>query len=256
MQGEEVLVIMVDVTEQRDKQEKLYMTHKLASIGIMADGVAHELNNPLTSVIGLSQLLTQEDLPKEVKDDLDAIYAEATRAATIVKNLLTFSRKHTAIKQAAPLNGILDDVLNLRAYEHKISKITVVRRFDNTIPEMTVDSFQMEQAFLNIILNAEDALNATRRGGTLTVSTQKLNDKVKISFADDGMGVSPENMPRLFTPFFTTKEVGRGTGLGLSIVFGIVTDHGGRVWAESEPGKGANFIIELPLNVAPDATVI
>jgi PAS domain S-box-containing protein len=256
MQGEEVLVIMVDVTEQRDKQEKLYMTHKLASIGIMADGVAHELNNPLTSVIGLSQLLTQEDLPKEVKDDLDAIYAEATRAATIVKNLLTFSRKHTAIKQAAPLNSIVDDVLNLRAYEHKISNITVVRRFDNAIPEMTVDSFQMEQAFLNIILNAEDALNATRRGGTLTVSTQKLNDKVKISFADDGMGVSPENMPRLFTPFFTTKEVGRGTGLGLSIVFGIVTDHGGRVWAESEPGKGANFIIELPLNVAPNATVI
>ena len=252
---DKVLAIFEDITEERNRQERLYLTDRLASVGEMAAGVAHELNNPLTGVIGLSQLLVDEDVPDNVKEDLKKVHSEAKRAAAIVKNLLTFARKHASTKQPTRIDHVIDNVLQLRAYEHKVHNIKVGTQFDTELPEVMVDYSQMQQVFLNIILNAEQAMIEAHNKGTLTIIGEKVNGNVRISCTDDGPGISPENMRKLFTPFFTTKEVGKGTGLGLSICYGIVKDHGGRIYAESRCGKGATFVVELPINVTSQGEV-
>ncbi|HEX9896356.1 MAG TPA: CHASE4 domain-containing protein [Dehalococcoidales bacterium] len=248
MQEEEVLVILNDVTEERETREKIYLTDRLVSVGEMGVGIAHEINNPLTGIMGLSQLLLDEELSDDVRNDLNAIHSEAQRAATIIKNLLTFARKHVAMKQPLQINIVVADVLKLRAYEHKVNNIRIKTQFDNKLPVILADQFQMQQAFLNIVLNAEQAMTEAHKGGTLTITTERVDDTVEVSFSDDGPGISPENMRKLFTPFFTTKEVGKGTGLGLSVCFGLVTNHDGKISAQSEPGKGATFVVELPIN--------
>jgi PAS domain S-box-containing protein len=237
-----------DVTERKQMQEQLMLTDRLASIGELASGVAHELNNPLTSVIGFSQLLVEGDIPQGMKEELGLINSEAQRCASIVKNLLTFARKHAPLKQLSQINDIIEDVLKLRAYEQKVSNIEVERRFASDLPEVMVDYFQMQQVFLNIVINAEYFMAQAHNSGRLIVTTQKFNRSVRVSFTDDGSGISRENLSSLFNPFFTTKEVGKGTGLGLSICHGVVTEHDGRIYARSGPGKGATFIVELPVN--------
>jgi len=237
-----------DITERKQIEEQLVMTDRLASIGELASGIAHELNNPLTSVIGFSQLLMDGNIPDDVKEDLGVIYSEAQRAANIVKNLLTFARKHAPVKQLSQVNSIIEDVLKLRAYEQKVSNIQVDTRFATNLPAIMVDYFQMQQVFLNIIINAETAMSDAHNKGTLTITVERVNNVIRASFADDGPGIAKENLSRIFAPFFTTKEVGRGTGLGLSICHGIVTEHGGRVYARSELGKGATFVVKLPIN--------
>ena len=234
--------------KERERQERLYLTDRLASVGEMAAGIAHELNNPLTGVVGLSQLLLDEEVSGDIRKDLEAINSEAQRAAAVVRNLLTFARKHAPMKQAVQINAIVEDVLRLRAYEHKVNDIRVITQFDNELPEVMADYFQLQQVFLNIILNAEQAMIESHKGGTLTITTERVDGNIRVSFSDNGPGISPENMRKLFLPFFTTKEVGKGTGLGLSICYGIVTNHGGRIYAESESGKGATFVVELPIS--------
>ncbi len=246
MGEDEVLLVLDDVTEERAKQNRLYLTDRLASIGEMAAGIAHELNNPLTGVIAMSQLLLDEGMSDGVKEDLKVICSEAQRAAAVVKHLLIFARKHTAEREAVQINTVVEDVLSLRAYEQKVNNIRVTTRFDNHLPEIIADPFQIQQVFINIVLNAEQAMMAAHKEGTLTITTGRVGGGIKVSFSDDGPGISPENMRKLFSPFFTTKEVGKGTGLGLSICYGIVTDHGGRIYARSELGKGATFVVELP----------
>ena len=248
--GEVIGSVMVarDVTKQKRMEEQLIVTDRLASIGELSSGVAHELNNPLTSVIGFSQLLMEGEVPDNMKENLATIYSEAQRAAIIVKNLLTFARKHAPVKQLTQVNTAIEGVLRLRAYEQKVNNIEVEKHFATDLPEMMMDSFQMQQVFLNIIVNAEFAMLETHNRGKLVISTEKSEDVVKISFTDDGPGISKENLKRIFDPFFTTKEVGKGTGLGLSICHGIVTEHGGQIYAQSEDGHGATFIVELPLN--------
>ena len=245
----EILILISDVTDDRRRQERLLLTDRLASIGEMASGIAHELNNPLTSVIGLSQLLTEEDLPDDAKEDVEAIYSEAQRAAGVVRNLLTFARRHMPVRQLTQINRVLDDVLTLRAYVHRVNNIQVNTRFAPKLPEIMVDYFQMQQVFLNIVLNAEAAMIEAHNQGTLTIAIKRVNNNIKVSFTDDGPGIAEDNLSRLFDPFFTTKEVGKGTGLGLSICYGIVTGHGGKIYAQSELGKGATFVVELPVNV-------
>jgi len=139
-------------------------------------------------------------------------------------------------------------MLKLRAYAQKNSGIEVVRHLDPDLPEIMVDYFQMQQVFMNIIINAEYVMTEAHNKGTLTITTKKQNDTARISIADDGPGIPPENLKRIFDPFFTTKEAGKGTGLGLSICHGIVTEHGGQIYAESQLGKGATFFVELPIN--------
>jgi signal transduction histidine kinase len=248
MQKNEVLAIIRDVTDEREMQESLYLTDRLASVGEMAAGIAHELNNPLTGVVALSQLLLESGVPDNMKEDLETIRKEGQRAANIVKNLLSFARSHTTSIQSIDVNTIISEVLNLRGYEHKASNIEVVTHFSPNLPEIMADRFQIQQVFLNIILNAEQAMKELDRLGNLTVTTERLNGFIRISFADNGPGIPPEIMNRIFDPFFTTKEVGKGTGLGLSISYGIITNQGGKIYAQSEPGKGATFIIELPVN--------
>jgi len=242
-----------DITEQKRQNERLMMTDRLASLGELASGTAHELNNPLTSIIGFSQLIMEREVPDDIREDLKLINTEAQRAANVTKNLLTFARKHAPVKQLSQINSIIEDVLTLRAYEHKANNIEVVKRLHPDLPEMMVDYFQMQQVFMNIIINAEYFMTAAHKKGTLTITTKRQNSSVVVSFADDGPGIPPENLKRIFDPFFTTKETGKGTGLGLSICHGIVTEHGGQIYARSQFGNGAAILVGLPVNgVHPD----
>ena len=237
-----------DVTERKEMDEQLIMTGRLASIGELASGIAHELNNPLTSVIGFSQLLMEKEMPGDMREDLGIICSEAQRAAGTVKNLLTFARKHAPVKQVTQINNVIEDVLKLRAYEQKVNNIEVNRRFAPDLPEIMIDQFQMQQVFLNIIVNAEYFMTEAHKRGTLAITTERVGNTVRISFADDGPGIPKENLSRLFSPFFTTKDVGKGTGLGLSICHGIVSEHRGKIYVRSQLGKGATFAVELPID--------
>ncbi len=244
-----------DITERKKMEEQLMVTDRLASIGELASGIAHELNNPLTGVIGFSELLLEKNIPDEIKEDIAIIHHEAMRAAEVVKNMLTFARKHTPSKQPVNINGIIASVLGLRAYEHKVSNIKIINRFAADLPDVVADSFQLQQVFLNIIINAEYAMEEAHKRGIMTITTEKEGNIIRAIFADDGPGISKENLGRVFYPFFTTKEVGKGTGLGLSICHGIITEHGGRIYAQSESGKGATFIVELPVKKVIEETV-
>jgi PAS domain S-box-containing protein len=236
-----------DITERKHMEEKLLTTDRLSSVGELASGIAHELNNPLTGVIGLSELLLKSDVPDAVREDLEVIFSEAQRAAQVVKNLLTFTRKHPQVRQMLNINDVIHKVLHLRAYEEKVNNIEVVTCLASDLPEISADYFQLQQVFLNIVINAEYFMLETHNRGKLVITTERAGDYVRASFADDGSGISKEHMRHLFDPFFTTKEVGKGTGLGLSICHGIVTAHGGNIYARSEPGQGATFVVELPV---------
>jgi len=238
---------VIDITERKKMQEQLIMQDRLASIGQLVSGIAHELNNPLTGVIGFSELLLKRELPDDIKKDLKIINDEAQRTARIVKNLLTFARKQSQEKQPMDINESIQTVLELRAHEQKVSNIKVNTRLAPDLPQIMGNSSQLQQVFFNIVINAEFFMSEAHERGTMTITTERIGDSVRASLADDGPGISKESMSRLFSPFFTTKEVGQGTGLGLSICHGIITEHGGRIYAESELGKGATFIIELPI---------
>lgn len=241
-----------DITERKRMEEKLLTTDRLASVGELASGIAHELNNPLTGVIGLSELLLKGEVPDAAREDLEVIFSEAQRAAQVVKSLLTFTRKHPQVRQMLNINDVIHKVLHLRAYEEKVNNIEVVTCLASDLPEVSADYFQLQQVFLNIVINAEYFMLEAHNQGKLVITTEKAGDFVRASFADDGPGISKENMGHLFDPFFTTKEVGKGTGLGLSICHGIVTAHGGNIYARSEPGQGAIFAVELPVELSKD----
>jgi PAS domain S-box-containing protein len=247
-QQNEVMAILHDITEEREMQERLYLTDRLASVGEMAAGIAHELNNPLTGVVALSQLLLENGVPPELKDDLQAISNEGQRAASVVKNMLSFARNHTSTAESIEINAIISQVLNLRAYEHRVNNIEVITHFAANLPGIVADHFQLQQVFINIVLNAEQSMIESHGQGKLTITTERIKGIIRVSFSDDGPGIPPDVINRIFDPFFTTKEVGKGTGLGLSICYGIITTQGGRIYAKSLPGKGATFIIELPIN--------
>ena len=242
------LISFTDITEQKRQRERLMVTDRLASLGELAAGTAHELNNPLTSIIGFSQLLMEKESPDDIREDLKLINNEAQRAVKVTRDLLTFARKHAPVKQHNQINNIIEDVLELRAYLQKTNGIEVERQLDPDLPEIMVDYFQIQQVLLNIIINAEYFMTQAHNKGTLTITTKKQNSSVVISIADDGPGILPENLGRIFDPFFTTKEAGSGTGLGLSICHGIVTEHGGQMYVKSQLGKGATIFVELPIN--------
>ncbi|MFA5604444.1 MAG: PAS domain S-box protein [Dehalococcoidales bacterium] len=240
---------MEDITERKNMEERMIMTERLASIGELSSGIAHEINNPLTSVIGISELLLgRDDIPDDILKDLQMVNSEAQRAAKVVKNLLVFARKHPNEMQLSDVNQAVEKVLELREYEQKVNNIRVIRELDLDLPRIWMDYFQIQQVFLNIVVNAEFAMKEAHNEGTIIIKSERAGEMVRVSFTDDGPGISRENLKQLFDPFFTTKEVGKGTGLGLSICHGIILQHRGNIYAESELGKGATFIVELPIN--------
>ena len=249
-----LVVFAKNVTEQRwaqKKQEQLQkeldLTSRLVSIGELAAGVAHEINNPLTGIIGFSERLLRKTTEPSVTRDIETIYNEAQRAASVVQNLLTFARRRDSKKEFANLNDILLKTLELRAYELRTSNIVVTTNLARDLPRTMVDCQQIQEVFLNLILNAEQAIRESKQKGSLNIRTVQIDGYVKVSFTDDGSGISDENLNKLFTPFFTTRAERGGTGLGLSICYGIVTKHGGRIYAESKVGTGTIIFVELPL---------
>jgi len=246
-EGSAAVVIVRDVTEERLMQERLVQSEKMVSVGQLVSGVAHELNNPLTGIMGFSQLLLARDLDEQTERDIDTIHTEAERAAKIVQNLLSFARRKHADKELANLNDLLARVLELRTYDLQVKSIDLDMQLDPKLPQTMVDANQIQQVFLNVIINAEQSMLSGSDQRTLTVRTERRKGVLRVSFQDNGPGIEKETLRRIFDPFFTTKEVGEGTGLGLTICYGIIDDHNGRIWAESEPGKGSTFIIELPI---------
>jgi PAS domain S-box-containing protein len=244
-----------DITERKKAEEeriqmeiKAQITSRLASVGEMAAGVAHEINNPLTAVTGYAQLLVgREDIPPDIRSDLEAINDGARRVAGIVRTLLAFSRQTKPQRKLVDINELIESTLTLRAYHLRVNNIEVVTRLAPDLPETVADPGQIQQVLLNLIVNAEMEMKLAHGKGKLTITTKKSNNTIKICCQDNGPGIMPEVMDRIFDPFFTTRETGQGTGLGLSLCYGIVTEHKGKIYAESKPGKGATFIVELPV---------
>ncbi|MFI5114377.1 MAG: PAS domain S-box protein, partial [Terriglobales bacterium] len=242
-----IVAVLTDVTDSAVLQAKLVHAEKMAAVGQLVSGVAHEVNNPLTAILGFADLLMEnEDLPDHARRDLRVILQEAQRTKQIVQNLLSFARQMPPQRRPVQLNVILRRTVQLRAYDFHSHGIEVVERLDETLPEVIADPHQFQQVFLNILNNAHDAIRETGRPARIEVMSARIGSQVEISFRDNGMGiVSPD---RIFDPFFTTKEVGKGTGLGLSICYGIVHEHGGEIVCHNNlDSEGATFVIRLPL---------
>lgn len=245
-----------NLTERRRLEEQLLQAEKLSAIGQLVAGVAHELNNPLTSISGYTQLLLREKgFSETTREDLSHIHTQAERAARIVQNLLVFAREHKPERRHINLNDVLRDTLALRAYQLRVDNIHVSLEFAPGLPTTTADPYQLQQVVLNLINNAHQAM--VERGGInrLTLRTALVDREtsdggataVQFSVGDTGIGIPATSLTRIFDPFYTTKPVGQGTGLGLAICFGIIQEHGGRIWAESDLGKGTAVFVELPL---------
>lgn len=242
-----VLGVIRDVTQQKKMTERLIRSDRLASLGEMAAGLAHEVNNPLTAVMGFAYLVQQNpNTPPEIMKDINSIYNEGKRAADVIKNFLIFARGRKPEKQAVFINDIIESTLRLRHSQMTKENITVLLNLAEDLQAINGDVSQLQQVFLNIILNAEHFMYQTNKKGTLAITTKQDEERIKIIITDDGPGIAQDKVGRVFDPFYTTKQVGEGTGLGLSICHGIISEHGGSIYAESRPGEGATFIIDLP----------
>jgi two-component system NtrC family sensor kinase len=228
-------------------------------VGELIAGVAHEVNNPLAVVMGYSEMiLGEENLDEQLRRPIDVIYNEANRARKVIQNLLSFARKHSPEKQYASINEILERTLSLKEYDLRKNNIELIKKLAPELPASMADPNQLQQVFLNLIINAEQAMVESEESRRQIVVESKVKngrnklmtdgDKIiEISFCDCGPGIAEKNLKKIFDPFFTTKPVGRGTGLGLSVSYGIIKEHGGDIFVISKEGEGATFFIELPI---------
>ncbi len=228
----------------RQTQEQLLQSEKMSAVGQLISGVAHELNNPLTAILGYAQLMENETISDRVRDFVQKLYKQAQRTHRIVQNLLSFARQRKPQKQYVDLRRVLEDALALREYDLRLNNISVEMEFEAPLPGAIADSHQMEQVFLNIINNAVDAMLETAKGGALTGRVFLDGDFVCVEVQDSGPGM--KDPKRVFDPFYTTKAVGKGTGLGLSICYGIVKEHGGDILARNADRGGAVFQVRMP----------
>jgi PAS domain S-box-containing protein len=245
-----------DISRMKRLEQQLLQSEKLSGLGTMISGVAHELNNPLTVIMGNTELMLMDKslLVKDSKS-LKIIFKESERAARIVSGLLTFAREHRPERRMIKVNDIIDESYRLREYDLMTNNIEVILSLSADIPPILADPYQLQQVFTNIIHNARDALMETG-GGTLNIRSLCTDERVRVEFEDSGPGISKENLKRIFDPFFTTKEVGKGTGLGLSMAYGIINEHGGTIEVENAAASGVKFTVDLPVVAGPDFGVI
>ncbi|HSE82934.1 MAG TPA: PAS domain S-box protein, partial [Thermodesulfobacteriota bacterium] len=252
--------IVFDITERKNLQEQLIHSEKMAALGQLISGVTHEINNPLATVMGYAEMFLEEpNLDEQLRKGLRVIYDESNRAKKVIRNLLSFARKHGPDRELIFINEVLERTLNLKEYDFKKNNIEILKDLDPDLPLTLADPNQLQQVFLNLLINAEQVLAASQDGPRqISVQSRVRNGQydtvnpsdariIEISFNDSGPGISKKNLKKIFDPFFTTKPIGEGTGLGLSVSYGIVKEHGGAIHALSEQGKGTTFVIELPI---------
>jgi nitrogen-specific signal transduction histidine kinase len=243
--SDELLVTFIDITVERDLHRQLLQAEKIASLGQLVSGVAHELNNPLAAILGSAELALREDLSPALAENLNRILDQTDRCRGIIANLLTFARERQAERLPVDMNAVVLRALDLQTYGLSVDSIQIDFDFARDLPFVLGDPARLQQVVLNLILNAHQAMRG-RGQGRLSFMTEARHHRVLLTVADTGPGISPENLSRIFDPFFSTKPVGEGTGLGLSVSLGIILDLGGNMWAESSPGCGALFCVELP----------
>jgi two-component system NtrC family sensor kinase len=241
-----IVVVLTDITDSAVLRDKLVHAEKMAAVGQLVSGVAHEVNNPLTAILGFADLLMENpDLPETARKDMRVILQEAQRTKQIVQNLLSFARQMPPQRSAVQLNTILRRTMQLRAYDFNSHGVDIVEHLDEGLPEVMGDAHQLQQVFLNILNNAYDAVHEVGRPARIEIMSTKAGDAVEVSFCDNGNGISHPD--KIFDPFFTTKEVGKGTGLGLSICYGILKEHGGEILCHNNTDRpGATFVVRLP----------
>jgi signal transduction histidine kinase/CheY-like chemotaxis protein len=245
---------------------RLAEAEKLASLGQLVAGVAHEINNPLTAVLGYVDLLAAEDLDGDLRSAIEQIQFGAERVGAVVRNLQIFARQQRSGESAIEINALIERTLALKQAELALDRIEVRKQLAERLPISWGDPGRISQVLLNLLINAQHALSEQAAPGLISVRSwversdmfgAAGGERICIAIADNGPGISADLMPRIFEPFFTTRPVGQGTGLGLSVCYGIIADHGGRIWAESQPGQGATFLIELPVRDAlPEQSVL
>ncbi|NQT73770.1 MAG: PAS domain S-box protein [Chloroflexi bacterium] len=232
--------------ELRSSHDQLLQSAKLAAIGELVSGVAHELNNPLSAVAMHTELLGSKVSDEDAMKHIDTISGQTERAISIVKNLLSFSRKQEPRRDLVSINQAVESSLSLRSYDLNLDNIEITLELDRNNPKTLADFRQLQQVFLNLINNAAQSMSEAHGRGKLVIESHTVGDMVRVSFSDDGAGIPEGKKERIFEPFFTTKDVGKGTGLGLSICYGIIEEHGGCILTEDTDGGGATFVVELP----------
>jgi len=256
--GLRIEALMRDVSERkklddetRDIYHQLLQAEKMAALGQTISGVAHELNNPLATILSWAERLSQKSTQDDgMRRGLETILNESERAARIVRNLLTFARKRQTTRAMVDINHVVRETLALRAYDQRVSNISVIDALAAGLPQVFADGYQVQQVLLNLVINAEQAMLSSNGRGVLVVRSwhDAEHESVILEINDDGPGIPEDVQPKIFDPFFTTKEVGKGTGLGLTVAYAIVQEHGGRIRLESRPERGASFFVELPVS--------
>ena len=239
------LILLDDITQRVRMEEQMLQNEKLTSLGLLAAGVAHEVNTPLAVISNYIQMLAKQIPPDDPKQkSIERIVKQTFRASEIVNNLLNFSRTGSAETVEVDLNNVLEETLTLVQHPFKANRVTVLKNYTPTLPPVLGSTTRLQQVFLNLFLNARDAMPG---GGMLEVRTAAQNGSVEVEVTDTGTGIPPEYLQRIFDPFFTTKATGKGTGLGLSVSYGIIKEHAGKVDVKSTPGKGTSFRLEFPV---------
>ena len=228
-------------------QEQLTWLAKLVTAGELVSGVAHEINNPLALIIGYSELLLRSATDEPTRERLQLIFEKAHHAYRMVDDIFSFARQRTASKSLLDVRDPLERALGLRSYRLRVNNIEVVKELSEALPMTLADDHQLAQVFLNLLTNAEQVMSSTNNGGRLTIRATMEDDYIMVTIEDNGSGIAPEHLNEVFDPFFTARPAGNGGGLGLNICRSIVEEHGGKIWVDSEPGRGAAFHVGLPV---------